>query len=127
MEVMDKHKPKFGQDFSDNKKALDQVTIIRSKCLKNEIAGYITKYIKHEIRDNEIRHAQQEAAESATRDVTEATSPVETIEETSVTETTTAEPTVLDVTETEPTVETIEETPQTNVDTAETPSESETR
>lgn len=57
-EVLGKHKSKFGPDFSDNKKALDQITIIRSKGLKNEIAGYITKYIKHEIHDQEIKHAE---------------------------------------------------------------------
>ncbi|MEK6831804.1 MAG: hypothetical protein AABY17_03450, partial [Thermoproteota archaeon] len=47
-EVLDEHKPKFGEDFADNKKALDQIAIIRSKGLKNEIAGYITKFIKKE-------------------------------------------------------------------------------
>ena len=57
-EVLGKHKSKFGPDFSDNKKALDQITIIRSKGLKNEIAGYITKYIKHEIHDREIKDAE---------------------------------------------------------------------
>ncbi|GBL40783.1 40S ribosomal protein S17-B [Nitrosarchaeum sp.] len=45
-EVLDEHKPKFGVDFADNKKVLDQIAIIRSKGLKNEIAGYITKFIK---------------------------------------------------------------------------------
>ncbi len=58
MEVLDKHKSRFGQDFSDNKKALDEVTIIRSKGLKNEIAGYITKHIKREVHDSELKRAQ---------------------------------------------------------------------
>jgi len=47
-EVLDGHKLKFGEDFADNKKALDLIAIVRSKGLKNEIAGYITKFIKKE-------------------------------------------------------------------------------
>lgn len=57
-EVLDTHKPKFGEDFADNKKALDQVAIIRSKGLKNEIAGYITKFIKKEIREAKFKESQ---------------------------------------------------------------------
>lgn len=59
MEVLEKHKSDFGQDFSDNKKALDKVTVIRSKGLKNEIAGYITKYIKREIHDKQLKEQQE--------------------------------------------------------------------
>ncbi len=54
-EILEKHKSKFGEDFTDNKKALAQVSIIRSKGLKNEIAGFITKLIKKERRDREIQ------------------------------------------------------------------------
>ncbi|MEK6966293.1 MAG: hypothetical protein AABW62_02560, partial [Thermoproteota archaeon] len=43
----------FGTDFAENKKALEQVSIIRSKGLKNELAGYITKCIKRELEDIE--------------------------------------------------------------------------
>ena len=60
-EVLDEHKPKFGEDFADNKKVLDQVAVIRSKGLKNEIAGYITKFIKKEIRDEKIKQSQIES------------------------------------------------------------------
>lgn len=60
-EVLDQHKSKFGENFSDNKKLLDELTIIRSKGLKNEIAGYITKFIKTEIRNQEIKDAQAQA------------------------------------------------------------------
>lgn len=61
-EVLDTHKSKFGEDFADNKKALDQITIIRSKGLKNEIAGYITKFIKKETREEKIKQSQIESA-----------------------------------------------------------------
>ena len=61
-EVLDEHKSKFGQDFADNKKVLDQIAIIRSKGLKNEIAGYITKFIKKEIREEKMKQSQIESS-----------------------------------------------------------------
>lgn len=48
MQVLDKHKDKFTVDFTNNKKMLDQLAIIRSKGLKNEMAGFITKFVRHE-------------------------------------------------------------------------------
>lgn len=95
MEIMDQHKSDFGIDFTDNKKALDKVSIIRSKGLKNEIAGFITKFIKHEIReqkekeerekqfDKQMSENQTEATESETTESVTEDAPVveETIEE----------------------------------------------
>jgi len=63
-EVLDGHKSKFGEDFADNKKVLDQISIVRSKGLKNEIAGYITKFIKKEIREEKAKQARIEASKS---------------------------------------------------------------
>lgn len=63
MEILENHKDQFGIDFKDNKKNLEQISIIRSKGLKNEIAGYITKFLKHELLDKkkqEERIAKQE-------------------------------------------------------------------
>lgn len=48
MQVLDQHKDKFTVDFAGNKKILDQLAVVRSKGLKNEMAGYITKLIKRE-------------------------------------------------------------------------------
>ena len=62
-EVLDNHKSKFGEDFANNKKVLDQVSIVRSKGLKNEIAGYITNYIKKEIREQKQKQAQASKAQ----------------------------------------------------------------
>ena len=62
-EVLEKHKPEFGVDFKDNKKVLDQVSIIRSKSLKNKIAGYITKFIKKEIREEKDKQARIAASQ----------------------------------------------------------------
>ena len=47
-EILNEHKGKFGTDFSTNKQFLNEVSIIRSKGLKNEIAGYITKILKRQ-------------------------------------------------------------------------------
>ena len=63
-QVLEDHKDKFGEDFADNKKALDQVSIVRSKGLKNEIAGYITKFIKKEIREQNAKQARIDAAKA---------------------------------------------------------------
>ncbi len=64
-EVLALYKEKFGTDFAQNKKVLDQIAIVRSKGLKNEVAGYITTYIKREIEERNEKEAQRiEATES---------------------------------------------------------------
>ena len=54
-EVLADHKSKFGEDFVENKKALNQVSIVRSKGLKNKVAGYITRFIKKQIREEKFK------------------------------------------------------------------------
>ena len=95
-EVLDTHKSKFGEDFADNKLALNEISIIRSKGLKNEIAGYITKFIKKEVREEKAKQARIESSKS------EQQSEI-------VTETTPVEETTEIVTETTPVEETTEE------------------
>lgn len=80
-EVLDEHKPKFGEDFADNKKVLDQIAIIRSKGLKNEIAGYITKFIKKEIRDEKMKQSQIESSKVENHTLKEKISDDDTTEE----------------------------------------------
>jgi small subunit ribosomal protein S17e len=63
-EVLDGHKSKFGEDFVDNKKALNEISIIRSKGLKNKIAGYITKFVKKEIREEKAKQSRIESSKS---------------------------------------------------------------
>jgi len=53
LDLLKNYKERFGTDFAENKKVLEQVSIIRSKSLKNELAGYITKCIKRELEDIE--------------------------------------------------------------------------
>jgi len=66
-EVLDKHKSKFNENFTDNKKQLDNIAIIRSKGLKNEIAGYITKFIKKEHFEQELRQSQEDQIKEQTQ------------------------------------------------------------
>ena len=64
-EVLALYKDKFGTDFAQNKNTLNQIAIVRSKGLKNEIAGYITTYIKREIEEQNEKESQRiEAADS---------------------------------------------------------------
>ncbi|MBI3841763.1 MAG: hypothetical protein HY295_01235 [Thaumarchaeota archaeon] len=63
MEVLALHKEKFNTNFVHNKEVLVEVAIIRSKGLKNELAGYITKYLKRELEEE--REKEAKAAESA--------------------------------------------------------------
>lgn len=41
-EFLAKHPSMFSTDFEANKKALDQIAIIRNRALRNQIAGAIT-------------------------------------------------------------------------------------
>ena len=50
MLVLENSRQSFGVDFEENKKSLNMISTIRSKSLKNQIAGYITRFIKKEIR-----------------------------------------------------------------------------
>jgi len=102
-EVLDGHKTKFGEDFADNKKALDQISIVRSKGLKNEIAGYITKFIKKEIREQKAKQARIDASKAEL--LSEEQSEIELTEETTVEE---VPETVVETTEEKPS-ETAEE------------------
>ena len=42
-ELMDEHGDRFGTDFDENKKIVDEVKNIDSKKIRNTVAGYITK------------------------------------------------------------------------------------
>lgn len=60
---MTTYKGRFGIDFKQNKKAVDDVAVVRSKGLKNEIAGYITTHLRRELeeqKEKETLSSQQE-------------------------------------------------------------------
>ena len=50
MLALENNRKIFGVDFQENKKSLNMISTISSKSLKNQIAGYITRFIKKETR-----------------------------------------------------------------------------
>ncbi len=115
-EVLDKHKSRFGEDFADNKKILDEVSIVRSKSLKNKIAGYITRFIKKEIREEKSKKEQIASIQSEESVETELQA--ETTEPTTTEETITE--TVAEIAPIEEKTETIEEKTETIEEKTET-------
>jgi small subunit ribosomal protein S17e len=57
-ELLDAYREKFSTDFRQNKKALNEIAIIRSKGLKNEIAGYITAHLRRELEEQKEKELQ---------------------------------------------------------------------
>ena len=94
-EALDEHKSEFGEDFAENKKVLNQISIIRSKSLKNEITGYITRLIKKENREEKIKADRRLASQPEEQEVSVETS------ETTISK---SEPTEITITASEPAV-----------------------
>ena len=68
IEVFKDNKDKFGINFDENKEVLNNISIIRSKILKNELAGYITKLIKNELRIKAEKTKSVESEEQLSED-----------------------------------------------------------
>mgnify|MGYP006183651237 CR=1 FL=1 len=45
-ELLQNHSNRFGLEFDANKKALNDLAVVRSKVLRNELAGYITAHLR---------------------------------------------------------------------------------
>ena len=73
-EIMDEYQDKLGTDFVTNKQFLNEVSIIRSKALKNKIAGYITKIIQ---RKQKFEEQKQQLIENDKKIVQNESEPVE--------------------------------------------------
>ena len=67
-EVLKDNKDKFGINFDENKEILNNISTIRSKILKNELAGYITKLIKNELRIKAEKTKSVESEEQLSED-----------------------------------------------------------
>ncbi len=61
MRLLEKYGDMFSIDFDKNKEVLNRVAIIRSKGLRNEIAGYITGYMRSEMNG---KHKVEEETEN---------------------------------------------------------------
>jgi len=127
-EVLDGHKSKFGEDFVDNKKALNEISIIRSKGLKNKMAGYITKFIKKEIREEKAKQSRIESSKSEQQmeDQSDTVIVEPAIIEEEIPETVTETTSVEEIPETVTETTSVEEIPETVTETTsveETPEE----
>jgi len=123
-EILSKYKDSFGVDFSENKKMLNEITIVRSKGLKNEIAGYITKILlreeKFQARKQKLIDDEKKFIEKSKSQQKEPTPEPETIDaesesvpETEVTPEPTPEPETIDAGDTiEKAEDVIQETEQ---------------
>lgn len=60
MEILGKYRNLFTDNFDKNKTILGQVAVIRSKQLRNEIAGYITDLVKKEIKSTSKEASSEE-------------------------------------------------------------------
>jgi small subunit ribosomal protein S17e len=47
-DLVRKHRESFTKDFDENKKKLEEFAEIRSKKLRNMIAGYVTRLVQRE-------------------------------------------------------------------------------
>jgi Ribosomal protein S17E len=50
-ELLNRYPNKFNVDFQQNKKTIDEIAKVRSKELRNQIAGYIASYINRQTKD----------------------------------------------------------------------------
>ena len=69
MDILENNANSFGTDFTENKKILNSISIVRSKGLKNEIAGYITNFIKKQIKLKEEKEQVAPEIEVNTADL----------------------------------------------------------
>jgi small subunit ribosomal protein S17e len=46
--ILERHPEAFSTDYEKNKKALEELALIPSKQLRNQIAGYIAKALKQD-------------------------------------------------------------------------------
>jgi small subunit ribosomal protein S17e len=50
-ELLNKYPNKFNVDFQQNKKVIGEIAKVRSKELRNQIAGYIASYINKQTKE----------------------------------------------------------------------------
>ena len=50
-ELLNRYPNKFNVDFQQNKKTIDEIAKVRSKELRNQIAGYIASYINRQTKE----------------------------------------------------------------------------
>jgi small subunit ribosomal protein S17e len=59
-ELLEKYPNKFGLEFDANKKALAEVAVVKSKVMRNELAGYITSSLRKKAAQEKTSSAMAE-------------------------------------------------------------------
>ena len=59
--IMQRHPEAFSVDYDKNKKSLDDLAVIPSKQLRNQIAGYIAKSLRADAADAEETTEEEKA------------------------------------------------------------------
>lgn len=67
-ELLNRYPDKFVQDFDQNKKLISELATVRSKVLRNTIAGYITSYLRKNSSQKEPQGASSEVPEQASEE-----------------------------------------------------------
>lgn len=57
-ELLNRYPDKFNVDFQQNKKKIDEIAKVRSKGLRNQIAGYIASYINKQTKEQNKKSEQ---------------------------------------------------------------------
>lgn len=72
-ELLNRYPDKFVQDFEQNKKVINELATVRSKVLRNTIAGYITSYLRKNSSQKESQAASSEVPKQSSKDSEEKT------------------------------------------------------
>jgi small subunit ribosomal protein S17e len=62
-ELLEKYPDRFGIEFDENKKSIKEIAIIRSKLLRNKVAGYITSNLRKQAAEKETAAINSEGEE----------------------------------------------------------------
>lgn len=70
-ELLERYQDKFGIDFDENKKTMKEIAIVRSKLLRNKVAGYITSDLRRQAAEKERAVPSEGVGEENESQITE--------------------------------------------------------
>lgn len=72
-ELLTRYPDKFAPDFEQNKKLINELATVRSKVLRNTIAGYITSYLRKNSthKESEVTSTEVNSSEQQNKDIDE--------------------------------------------------------
>ena len=72
-ELLTRYPDKFAPDFEQNKKLINELATVRSKVLRNTIAGYITSYLRKNSthKESELTSTEVDSSEQQNKDIDE--------------------------------------------------------